>query len=511
VRYLDGLKIKQKLTLVLGLSGLSLFAAIALCASFLHAKMMSDREQQTKYMVDVAGGILEYWYDQAQSGSLTEEQAQAAAVAALRPLRYGSEGYFSINRFDGLTILHANLPNLEGRYRLDAADADGVAHVRLQIEAARHGGGFVYYRFPRLDGTDAVPKLSYAAAFEPWQWAIGTGVYIDDIESEFRSDLTRLALIASGIFAIATLCAYLVSHNISASLGRLKGTMLRLAAGDLAVDIVEAERSDEIGEMGKAMRVFKDNAVAARQLQTEKERRRELEALVSHADRVDGIGRLASGIAHDLNNCLVPVLALTKSVMSKLPNDGREHASLDLVLMGANRARDLVQQILAFSRKQEIKHRDFDLARVVADGIRMLRAGIPTSIRLVSAIEPVPEIHGDPGQLNQVLVNLVSNGAQAIGDGPGTITILLDATDALHVRLSVLDTGCGIDEATVARVFEPFFTTKKAAEGTGLGLAVVQGIVKSHDGTITIRTKRGEGTRVDVVLPAVRHARATVA
>jgi signal transduction histidine kinase len=223
------------------------------------------------------------------------------------------------------------------------------------------------------------------------------------------------------------------------------------------------------------------------------------------------MGRLAGGIAHDLNNALVPVLALTKSVASHLPQDGRERAKLDLVLMGAQRARELVQQILAFSRKQEIEMRDVDLAGVVTDGIKLLRAGLPATIKLVSVIEPVPAIHGDPGQLNQVLVNLVSNAAHAIGDQPGKITVTLQSGDASQVRLAVSDTGCGMDEKTKARIFEPFFTTKPVGEGTGLGLSVAYGIVRSHGGAISVESKSGEGTRFDVVLPALQRPEAAVA
>jgi signal transduction histidine kinase len=511
VRLLDRLKIRQKLSLVLALSGLSLFAAVALGASILHDKMMADREDQAKQLVEVAQSIIQSWYQKQQSGSLTEAEAQVAAIAALRPVRYGTDGYFWINRYDGVTVFHANRPQFEGLQRMGVTDLDGVAHVRLQIEAAQRGGGFLYYRFPRLGSTVAVPKVQYTGAFEPWQWAIGTGAYIDDIETEFRANLAKLVLIATGIFAVAALCAYAVNHNISASLGRLKATMERLAAGDLSVDIADAERRDEIGEMGKAMRVFKENAVAAQQLQAEKERRRELEMIVGHADRVDAMGRLAGGIAHDLNNALVPVLAMTKSVMSRLPEDGSEYTKLDLVMMGAHRAKELVQQILAFSRKQQIEMQDLDLAKVITDGIRLLRAGLPTTINLVSTIEAVPLVHGDAGQLNQVLVNLVSNAAQAVGDRPGKVTVSLRSRDASQVCLVVADTGSGMDETTKARIFEPFFTTKAVGEGTGLGLSVVHGIVTSHGGTITVDSRSGEGTSFEVILPALRRITAAVA
>jgi signal transduction histidine kinase len=509
VRLLDRLKIKQKLSIVLALSGMSLLAAVLLCASFLHHKMVSDREEQTREISQVALGVARFRRGEQVAGRLTEAQAQAAAVAALRPVRFGSDGYIWINRYDGVGIL--NIHAFEGVNRLDVKDVDGVDHVRQLIAAAQRGGGFVYYRLTRPGGSEAIPKVSYGIGLPEWQWAMGTGAYIEDIESEFRATVLRLGLIAAGIFAVATLSAFLVNHNISASLGRLKTKMERLAAGDLDVDIAEATRRDEVGDMGKAMLVFKDNAVAAQQLRAEKEKRRELEIMVAHADRVDAIGRLAGGIAHDLNNALVPVLAMTKSVMSRFDKDSREYTKLDLVLMGANRARELVQQVLAFARKQTVEKREFDLAQVVSDGIRMLRASVPATIKLVSTIEPVPAVYGDGGQLNQVLVNLVSNGAQAIGDRPGIITVVLRAKNPQQVRLSVSDTGSGMDEDTKAHIFEPFFTTKGVGEGTGLGLSVVHGIVTSHGGTITVESRPGDGTRIDVILPAARHREASVA
>jgi signal transduction histidine kinase len=334
---------------------------------------------------------------------------------------------------------------------------------------------------------------------------------VDDIETEFRGSLVKLGTLAGLIFSAALIFAYFINRNVGTSLLWLKDKMERLANGDLTVEIDEAERGDEIGAMAKAMRVFKENAQAAQLFQAEREKRREIEYAMNHADRVDSLGRLAGGIAHDLNNALVPVLAMTQSVMSRQPKTSREYANLDLALMGARRARELVQQILAFSRKQAIEYRDFDVAKVVNDGIRMLRAVLPSSIKLESAIEPIPTIYGDAGQINQVLVNLVTNSSHAIGDEPGTITVNLKRDDDARVRLSVADNGCGMDDKTAARLFEPFFTTKEAGKGTGLGLSVVRGIVSSHGGTITVSSAPGQGTRFDVVLPIARQAEAEVA
>jgi PAS domain S-box-containing protein len=230
--------------------------------------------------------------------------------------------------------------------------------------------------------------------------------------------------------------------------------------------------------------------------------RRVLEAQLHHSQRLEALGTLAGGAAHEINNALVPVIALTKMVASHLPEDGRDRRSLATVLVGAERSRDLVKQILAFSRKEEKTQRleDVDLAIVLRDALQLMRATVPTSIRLVEEIAPPATVAGDPGQLHQVVVNLVANAAQAIGDGHGTITVGLRA-DGAALRLFVTDTGCGMDEATKARIFEPFFTTKEVGKGTGLGLAVVHGIVERHGGRIEVASAPGRGTRFDVILP----------
>jgi signal transduction histidine kinase len=504
--FLNYVKIKAKLAFVVAICGTALIATTMLGTSVLHQRMMVDRQEQTRRIVQVARSVVLGWYDQMRSAGLSTEKAQSGAIAALRAIRYGNNDYIFIQGYDGATVLNPNRPDLEGVSRPNATDPDGVPVMKLEIEAAKNGGGFVRYRFTRGPSADLIPKLSYMLGFDPWQWAIGSGTYIDDIEADFRSSLLEVSGIALSIFAIAMLAAYFVHQNVATSLLVLRDKMIKLADGDLGVDLAEVDRRDEVGEMADAMRVFKENAEAAQLLEAEREKRRELEYAMNHADRVDSLGRLASGIAHDLNNALVPVLAMTKSVMLRQAKGSREYANLDLALMGAQRARELVQQILAFGRKQAIEYRDFDVAQVVNDGIRMLRAVLPSTIRLESAVEPIPAIHGDAGQINQVLVNLVTNSSHAIGDEPGTITVTVSKEDEVYIRLSVADNGCGMDEKTAARLFEPFFTTKEAGKGTGLGLSVVRGIVTSHGGTIAVKSTPGHGTRFDVLLPIAQRA-----
>jgi PAS domain S-box-containing protein len=238
-------------------------------------------------------------------------------------------------------------------------------------------------------------------------------------------------------------------------------------------------------------------------LKRAEEERQRLEAQLHHSQRLEALGTLAGGAAHEINNALVPVIALTKMVASHLPEDGRDRRSLNTVLVGAERSRELVKQILAFSRKEDsdLRRDGVDLAAVLGDALKLMRATVPTSITLAEEIAPVT-VTGDPNRLHQVIVNLVTNAAQAIGEAHGTITVgsRQDADGA--ARFWVADTGCGMDEATKARIFEPFFTTKAVGDGTGLGLSVVHGIIKDHGGRIDVESAPGRGTRFDVVLPA---------
>jgi PAS domain S-box-containing protein len=231
--------------------------------------------------------------------------------------------------------------------------------------------------------------------------------------------------------------------------------------------------------------------------------RRLLERQLYHSQRLEALGTLAGGVAHELNNALVPVVALTKLLVPKLPEGSRERRNLETVVIGAERSRDLVKQILAFSRKDGAQRRGepVDLASVLHDALRMMRASLPATIRIEQTVVPIGHVRGDSSQLHQVIVNLVTNAAQAIGDALGTIVVRLAPADGSHVYLSVADTGCGMTEETTARLFEPFFTTKDVGKGTGLGLSVVHGIVKAHGGSITVDSAPGRGTSFEILLP----------
>jgi PAS domain S-box-containing protein len=243
--------------------------------------------------------------------------------------------------------------------------------------------------------------------------------------------------------------------------------------------------------------------------------RKQLEGQLSHAMKMEAVGRLAGGIAHDFNNILTAIKTYSQLLRDGLPPDDPRAIDAREIQKSADRATALTRQLLAFSRKQLLQPRVLDLNDTVAEMERMLVRLIGEDVELV--IHLAPEscwVRADPGQVEQVLMNLAVNARDAMPDG-GVLLIETDNVmrtgheldDGLglppgsYVTLSVRDTGIGMSAETLGHVFEPFFTTKGLGQGTGLGLATVYGIVKQSDGDVVVRSTPGRGTTVDICLP----------
>ncbi|MBE7939288.1 MULTISPECIES: ATP-binding protein [Ramlibacter] len=230
------------------------------------------------------------------------------------------------------------------------------------------------------------------------------------------------------------------------------------------------------------------------------EARQALELQLRQSQKMEALGTMAGGIAHDFNNIVAAIIgnaALAKASCGLTPGA----PFLTEIEKAGLRARDLVQRIMAFSRKQPAVFSTQALQPLVEEGVQLLRATLPSGIAIESSM-PAERVHvrADPTQITQVLMNLGTNAWQALGSEPGHIRITVEAAGR-EVRLSVSDDGCGMDAATQSRIFEPFFTTKAKGEGTGLGLPVVHGIVQSHGGRIAVHSERGQGTTFDIWLP----------
>ncbi len=227
---------------------------------------------------------------------------------------------------------------------------------------------------------------------------------------------------------------------------------------------------------------------------------RKLEEQLFHAQKMEAVGRLAGGLAHDFNNVLQAFQGVSEQLRGEGMDPGRRADAIDELDTLIRRGAALTRQLLLFSRREPAHMEPLDLNEVTRSSSQLLRRLLPERITLHIQLAPLPmPVQGDHGQLEQVILNLAVNAADAIGSN-GAITIRARPDDTEAV-LEVIDTGCGIPQEELELVFEPFFTTKPRGEGTGLGLAVVDGIVRLHGGSVTLESATGEGTRVAVRIP----------
>ena len=242
-----------------------------------------------------------------------------------------------------------------------------------------------------------------------------------------------------------------------------------------------------------------------------------LEAQLRHAQKLEAMGTLAGGIAHDFNNILAAILGNVELARAELARGGEVQNNLDEIGKATQRATSLVRQILTFSRRQIVERQAISLKPVLEEGMRLLRATLPASVDLsLSVAADAPDVLADPTQIQQILINLGTNAWHAFEGRGGHLRLHLERVelDAEQARrhanlsagtyalLTVNDNGKGMDQATLERVFEPFFTTKPAGQGTGLGLSVVHGIVRNHEGAILVDSSPGKGTTFRIWLPA---------
>lgn len=243
-----------------------------------------------------------------------------------------------------------------------------------------------------------------------------------------------------------------------------------------------------------------------------------LETQLRQAQKMEAIGTLAGGIAHDFNNILGVILGCTDLVSHDLLHGSPTWQNLQEIYTATYRAKDLVQQILTFSRRSDAKRKPLKLPVLVKETLKLLRASLPTTIDIQQDIqEDVGTVLVDPTQIHQVLMNLCSNVEHAMRDTGGILEMRVDTVDVKtafaalhpplkpgpHARLTVRDTGHGMAPEVLERIFDPFFTTKEVGEGTGMGLAMVHGIVVNHEGAITVESMPGKGTTFTVYLPQI--------
>ena len=441
-----------------------------------------------------------------------EAQVQKAMIRRIAAVRFGEAGYIFNHDRNGVCLNHVN-EDVIGRNRWEILDASGMKLVQELDRVGRQpGGGFLEY-VATIDPRTGEPakKLSFVRSVDDWGWVMGAGVYFQDIEARLANVQASMnqrlvinILIAGIALGMTAMLVLLVSQRMSAWFSRELSLIVSgsKSGEDTPVDL-DALRIAELREIGA-----KSNMVLTQKAK--------IQAQLLQAQKMESVGILAGGVAHDFNN-LLHVMRGNIELLARNPSiDSQGAVRLKSVTTSLDRAARLVQQLLLFSRKVESGREPVDLNQEVRDAAQMLERTIPKMIALDLRLDPaIRTISGDPVQVEQALLNLANNAVDAMPEGGRLIietrNVDLDAnfvgshpgsTVGPHVLLTVTDTGCGMDEATLRQAFDPFFTTKEVGQGTGLGLASLYGIVTSHGGYIHCYSEPGQGTTFRIYLPA---------
>lgn len=321
-------------------------------------------------------------------------------------------------------------------------------------------------------------------------------------ESKFtevgRKDLGIFLGITLGGVVLAAGLAVMISRRLTRPITSLADAVADLGRGKLERR-VEPDRSQrEIGALAEGF-----NGMASALQERQRELRHRTEEQIGKAERLAMIGRLAAGVAHEINNPLGGIMLFSNLMLRKAPKQGTERENLERISNEAKRCQRIVQGLLDFARRRDPKVEVLDVREVIEKTLQLVEnQAMFLNIELVRRYQDgCPSVRIDAGQIQQVLINLVVNAVEAM-KGKGRLTISVGSEEAGgSVRLSVADTGCGISEENLERLFEPFFTTKEVGHGTGLGLSISRGIVENHGGSIWAESKVGEGTTFNIRLP----------
>jgi signal transduction histidine kinase len=322
--------------------------------------------------------------------------------------------------------------------------------------------------------------------------------------------LNRMLLLLATYLGTAIATAAYLSNRLSRPIRRLQDVSRSIASGDYARALIVTTGILELHDLAADLEAMRSELVGVndrlRQQILEKEisesRRDELQKQLRHRQRLETVGTLAGGIAHEFNNVLVPIILFTEAAMQDLPQDSPSRGDLERVMISARRARNVVQKILTFSHVLGDTALELtDLRSVVSESVVLFSALAPPSIEIRTEIgAAVPLVRADATLAGDVIMNLCTNAYQSMQGGQGVLTVGLKNSPP-HVELWVADTGHGMSQATVDRIFEPFFTTRPVGQGTGLGLAVVHGIVESFGAAIAVETRPGAGTTFRILFP----------
>jgi signal transduction histidine kinase/ActR/RegA family two-component response regulator len=413
---------------------------------------------------------------------------------------------------------------------IDNREVSDLRRISASQVVLRYGGTIVVSTLNALKEWELTPQIQGRSAPEQVQidnerylastveLTLGTRPAVSLTVLKSYNDATAvlksLYHLLLGIGLVAVLAGgalvFVISDTFTHPLARLVGGVRALEQGNFTYPL-ETHGGDEVAQVTRAF----DGMRAT--LQRNEVHRQQLEDQLRQSQKMDAIGRLAGGVAHDFNNLLTVIMGHSGLLLQRLKPTDSPYASIEQIEKAANRAASLTRQLLAFCRMQVLQPKILDLNALVSDMGKMVERLVREDVKFdFQPGESLGHVKADPGQIEQVILNLIVNASDAMpGGGSLTIETRNVAPDekwtqtrpsmkvGRYVMLAVTDSGCGMDAATKSRIFEPFFTTKGQGKGTGLGLATVYGVVKQSGGWIWVDSEQGNGTRFEIYFPRV--------
>jgi signal transduction histidine kinase len=410
------------------------------------------------------------------------------------------------------TGVYAELLGDSRQFRSTLVSETDFENYREDFGLGQHGDNTYYFSMP----------LMLRDSYFTLHVGFDESAYLERNAFAYRNGLIVVAIYLAAMLAILPL----IGRRITRPINALQRASRKIASGSTSESLTVETKIVEIIELTRDLELMRTRLTGInRQLQreiTEREQaeknRISLERQLQHSQRLEAVGTMAGGIAHEINNMLVPIILYTDTAIEDLPESSSIRGDLQRVLRSATRAKNIMSQILTFSRKLEgEEERQIDFGAIVSDSVEFVRASKPAYVELGLTIEPdCPPVFGNASLLGQVVVNLCGNAIQAIPSTGGRIEISLGSLvvdqhlalknpalrNQRYLCLTVSDTGAGMDAETIDRIFEPFFTTRSVGGGTGLGLSVVHGIVTRLNGVIDVESEVQSGSSFRVYLPS---------
>ncbi|TYL96346.1 HAMP domain-containing protein [Bradyrhizobium rifense] len=323
-------RISFKLVLIVGISLLGMIALAPIALSTLRGQMVADRQAKILQMVDVVYGILTHQQKLESEGKLTREQAQAAAIAEIKSLRYDKVEYFWLNDMAAKMIMHPIKPELDGKDLSDMKDPTGNRLFSGFVDVVKtQGAGFYSYLWPKPGFDQPVAKISYVKGFAPWGWIVGTGIYLDDVDAVFHQDAMTFGLVCLAVLVIVLGCSFVIGRSVTRPLAKITDLTERLAAGDRAFEVPYTNLSNEVGGLAKALAVFKDNASAVGRMHAEQQESKQRADDEKRKTMTDLAGKFEASVQAVVRDVFNEARAMQQAAkgMSETANKATDRAS----------------------------------------------------------------------------------------------------------------------------------------------------------------------------------------